>query len=179
MTPVSHVSAAVGVGQRADERDGAALVAGAERGPSVTVNGGVGRGRAAVQHVDDVGLDVRQLVSSEHSGEDVEAAARVRLGDLGMQLTVVGEADRPAIAEVHGSLGAGCPVGDHLVLDIAVADDGHLGQPQHCRTCAHVTPPHKGQGHVVVPPPSESFNHGPWASYRGAAESSTGAGGLN
>ena len=85
VTAVSHVGAAVGVGQRADERDGSALVAGAESGPSVTVGSHVGCGGAAVQHVDHVGLDVGQLIRAEHPSEDVEAAPRVRLGDLGMQ----------------------------------------------------------------------------------------------
>ena len=72
--------------------------------------------RQPVHDVPDIMLDVGKFIRSEHTGEDVEAAAPVGLENLGVEPAVARPSHRTTVAQGPGPFGAGPKVLRHLIV---------------------------------------------------------------
>ena len=104
MAAIGELGAAERIAQRLRPEQRLRLVADAQCRPAVTIDLGAFLLRQALEQVLEVGLDLGQLFLAQHVLEDVEAGAPVGLENIGMDLAVFGEADRPSIAQRIGAL---------------------------------------------------------------------------
>ena len=131
MAAVGELGAAERIAQRLRPQEVRRRAVGAQRRPALGVERRAALGRQAIEDVVKVALDVGQLVGLEHALEDVEAAAPIGLDDVGMELAVGGEADRPAIAELRRAPLAVAQIGLHRRFFGAVVDGARSSRSVH------------------------------------------------